>query len=154
NLFTHATKTAEVFLSREGPFADNHLPKFLRERTDPLRLSTGFARRHGLEAVWTLRMNDVHDAWTPQFVSQWKMADPRRVMSAPDRAKGFNDRRRLWSLVDFEHPDVGPRLLAVVEEVLRNYPVDGVELDWMRAPFYFRSHYEGGHVTDRQAGVL
>ncbi|MBI1916505.1 MAG: hypothetical protein HYS12_17490 [Planctomycetes bacterium] len=154
NLFTHDTKTAEVFLSREGQFADNNLPKFLQKKTDALRLSANFARKHGLESVWTLRMNDIHDAWTPQFVSQWKKTDPRRIMSTLDKAKGFNDRRRLWSLVDFEHPDVEPRLLAILEEVLRNYPVDGVELDWMRAPFYFRSHYEGGTVTDKQVEVL
>ena len=30
---------------------------------------------------------------------------------------------RLWSLVDFEHPDVEPRLLAIIEEVLQNYDV-------------------------------
>jgi hypothetical protein len=154
NLFTHDTKTAEVFLSREGQFADNNLPKFLENKTDALRLSANFARKHGLEAVWTLRMNDIHDAWTPQFVSQWKKADPRRIMSTLDKAKSFNDRRRLWSLVDFEHPDVEPRLLAIIEEVLRNYPLDGVELDWMRAPFYFRSYYEGGNVTDKQVGII
>jgi hypothetical protein len=44
--------------------------------------------------------------------------------------------------------------VAIIEEVLRNYPVDGVELDFLRAPFYFRSTYEGKPVTDKQAGVL
>lgn len=154
NLFTHASKTAEVFLSREGQFADNNLAQFLEQKTDGLRLSAEFARKHRLESIWTLRMNDIHDAWTPQFVSQWKKDDPTRVMSTLDKAKGFNDRRRLWSLVDFEHKDVEPRLLAIIEEVLRNYPIDGIELDWLRAPCYFRSHYEGGDVTDKQVAVL
>jgi hypothetical protein len=154
NLFTHDTRVAEVFLSREGSFADNHLQAFLDRKTDPLRMSCAFARRHGLEVIWTLRMNDIHDAWTPQFVSQWKKADARRIMSSLEKAKSYNDRRRLWSLVDFEHPDVEPRLLAIVEEVLRNFPVDGVELDFLRAPFYFRTAYEGMPVTDKQAGIL
>src|SRR5213078_3512453 len=105
-------------------------------------------------SIWTLRMNDIHDAWTPQFVSQWKKDDPTRVMSTFDKTKEFNDRRRLWSLVDFEHKDVEPRLLAIIEEVLRHYPIDGIELDWLRAPIYFRSHYEGGEVTDKQVEVL
>jgi hypothetical protein len=154
NLFTHATKTAEVFLSREGQFADNHMAAFLKQKTDPLRLSCAFARKHGLESIWTLRMNDIHDAWTPQFVSRWKKDDPHRVMSTLEETKSFNDSRRLWSLVDFEHPDVEPRLIAIIQEVLRNYPVDGVELDWLRAPFYFRSAYKGQEVTEKQAGVL
>ncbi|MDA0285700.1 MAG: hypothetical protein O3B86_20340, partial [Planctomycetota bacterium] len=103
---------------------------------------------------WTLRMNDIHDAWTPQFVSQWKKDDPRRVMAAIADVSSLNDRRRLWSLVDFEHPDVEPRIVAIIEEVLRNYPVDGVDLDFLRAPFYFRSTYEGKPATDKQMGIL
>lgn len=154
NLFTHATSTAEVFTSREGGFASNNLPHFLAQGTDGLRMSVEFAHQHGLESIWTLRMNDIHDAWTPQFVSQWKRADPRRVMSSLEAAQHFDDRRRLWSLVDFEHPDVEPRLLAIIEEVLQNYPIDGVELDWLRAPIYFRSHYEGNPVSDGQVEGL
>lgn len=154
NLFTHDTRVAEMFLSQEGTFADNNLKTFLDKKTDPLRMSCEFARNHKLEVIWTLRMNDIHDAWTPQFVSQWKKADPRRVMSTLEAVKSFNDRRRLWSLVDFEHPDVQPRLVAIIEEVLRNYPVDGVELDFLRAPFYFRTAYEGQPATDKQIAVL
>ncbi|MBM4005036.1 MAG: twin-arginine translocation signal domain-containing protein [Planctomycetes bacterium] len=154
NLFTHATKTAEVFLSREATFADNNLPKFLEQQTDGLRMSCEFAHRHGLESIWTLRMNDIHDAWTPQFVSQWKKDDSRRVMAALADVSSFNDRRRLWSLVDFEHPDVEPRIVAIIEEVLRNYLVDGVELDFLRAPFYFRTTYEGQPANHQQTGVL
>jgi len=33
---------------------------------------------------------------------------------------------------------------------VRHDPVDGVELDWLRAPFCFRSHCEGGEVSGRQ----
>lgn len=154
NLFTHETSVAERFLSREASFANNNLATFLERKTDGLRMSCEFARRHKLESIWTLRMNDIHDAWTPQFVSQWKKGDPRRVMSTLEATKSFNDRRRLWSLVDFEHPDVESRLVAIIEELLRNYPVDGIELDWLRAPIYFRSHYEGAEVSGKQVDLL
>src|SRR5205823_1267019 len=70
NLFTHDTRVSEVFLSREVSFANNNLPTFLEQKTDGLRMSCEFARKHGLESIWTLRMNDIHDAFTPQFVSQ------------------------------------------------------------------------------------
>ena len=154
NLFTHATQVAEVFRSREGTFADNNLPAFLDQQTDGLRMSCEFAHRNGIESIWTLRMNDIHDAFTPQFVSQWKKDDPRRVMAALADVSSFNDRRRLWSLVDFEHPDVEPRIVAIIEEVLRNYPVDGVDLDFLRAPFYFRNAYEGKPASDQQTEIL
>ena len=154
NLFTHETKVAEVFRSKDGAFAANNLTKFLEQKTDGLRMSSEFARQHGLETIWTLRMNDIHDAWTAPFRPQWKRDDPTRVMSTLEATKDFQDRRRLWSLVDFEHPDVEPRLLAIIEEVLVNYPIDGVELDFLRAPFYFRTNYEGLPATEAQVAIL
>lgn len=154
NKFTHATDVAEQFLSRNGSFPNNNLGTFIKQGTDGIRMSADFCRRHSLESFWTLRMNDIHDSSTADFLSQWKQDDPTRIMSSLDAVQQFNDRRRLWSLVDFEHPDVEPRLLAIIQEVLQKYPIDGIELDWLRAPFYFRSHYEGKPVTDKQVGVL
>ena len=154
NFFTHQTKVAEVFRSKEGSFRDNNLTKFLEQDTDGLRMSSEFARTNGLESIWTLRMNDIHDAWTVPFRPKWKSDDPTRVMSTNDETSSYQDRRRLWSLVDFEHPDVEPRLLEIIEEVLVNYPIDGVELDFLRAPFYFRSSYEGQPTTEAQIAIL
>ncbi len=154
NFFTHQTKVAEIFRSKDGVFAGNNLTKFLEQNTDGLRMSSEFSRKHGLETIWTLRMNDIHDAWTPQFRPQWKRDDPKRIMSTLEKSAQFSDRRRLWSLVDFEHPDVEPRLLEIIEEVLVGYRVDGVELDFLRAPFYFRTHYEGKPATEAQSAIL
>lgn len=154
NFFTHQTKVAEVFTSKGGAFANNNLAKFLKQDTDGLRMSSAFARKHGKESIWTLRMNDIHDAWTPEFRPKWKQEDPTRIMSTLEESQTFQDRRRLWSLVDFEHPDVEPRMLAIIAEVLANYDIDGVELDFLRAPFYFRSAYEGKAATAAQMDVL
>ena len=154
NHFTHDTRVAEIFRAKSGTFAGNNLDSFLEQNTDGLRMSNAFARQHGLETFWTLRMNDIHDAWTAAFVSDWKRQNPARVMSTLEKSQKFDDRRRLWSLVDFEHPDVQPRMVAIIEEVLQNYDVDGIELDFMRAPFYFRTAYEGQPATEPQVGVL
>jgi len=154
NLFTHQTKVAEVFTAKGGQFANNNLAKFLEQDTDGLRMSNAFARQQGMETMWTLRMNDIHDAWTPQFRPRWKQEDPTRIMSTLAASADFEDRRRLWSLVDFEHPDVKPRLLEIIEEVLVNYDVDGIELDFLRAPFYFRSSFAGDDATAKQIGVM
>ncbi len=154
NHFSHDTQVAEVFDAKTGKFANNNLNTFLAKKTDGLRMSSQFARKHGMETMWTLRMNDIHDAWTPEFLPRWKRQSPRRIMSTLEKGKTFNDRRRLWSLVDFEHPDVEPRLLAIVKEVLQNYDVDGIELDFLRAPFYFRTAYEGKPATDKQLDIL
>jgi hypothetical protein len=154
NHFTHDTRVAEIFRARSGNFAGNNLQTFLDQKTDGLRMSSEFARKNGLESIWTLRMNDIHDAWTSEFLSDWKREDPTRVMSTLAESKNFNDRRRLWSLVDFEHSDVQPRLVEIITEVMQNYYVDGVELDFLRAPIYFRSGYAGEPATDAQIGML
>jgi len=154
NFFTHQSQVAEVFRSQDGSFANNNLTKFLGQDTDGLRMSSQFARKHGLETIWTLRMNDIHDAFTPPFRPRWKKTDPRRIMSTLAEGQKHNDRRSLWSLVDFEHPDVEPRLLEIIREVLQNYPVDGVELDFLRAPFYFRTTFEGRPATAAQTAIL
>ena len=154
NFFTHDTKVAEVFRSKDGAFADNNLTTFLEQGTDGLRMSCEFAHQHGLESMWTLRMNDIHDAWTAPFRPMWKQQDPTRIMSNLTESQKFTDRRRLWSLVDFEHPDVEPRLLEIIAEVLTNYPVDGIELDFLRAPFYFRTTFAGQPATAAQTAVL
>jgi len=154
NHFSHDTRVAEIFRAKGGQFADNQLARFIDQETDGLRMSSEFALANGLETIWTLRMNDIHDAWTPAFLSKWKQQDPSRVMSTLEEAKQYNDRRRLWSLVDFEHPDVEPRMLEIIEEVLVNYDVDGVELDFLRAPCYFRSTYDGKPTTEKQVGIL
>ena len=154
NRFTHDTQVAEVFRSKSGSFAGNNLETFLKQKTDGLRMSSQFARKHGLETVWTLRMNDIHDSWTPEFFSDWKRADPTRIMSTLNESKKYNDRRRLWSLVDFEHPDVEPRLIQIILEVLQKYDIHGVELDFLRAPCFFRTGFAGGPATDKQIGIL
>jgi len=154
NHFTHHTRVAEIFRAKSGNFTGNNLQKFLEQKTDGLRMSSEFARKNGLESIWTLRMNDIHDAWTTEFLPEWKRQDPTRVMSTLAKAKNFNDRRRLWSLVDFEHPDVHLRLIEIIREVLQNYDVDGIELDFMRAPFYFRTGYHGQPATEAQIGVM
>ena len=154
NFFTHDTKVAEVFRSQNGSFVGNNLTAFLLQGTDGLRMSCEFAHQHGLESMWTLRMNDIHDAWTAAFRPEWKQADPTRIMSTPEESQKFADRRRLWSLVDFEHPDVEPRLLQIIKEVLTNYPIDGIELDFLRAPFYFRTSFAGRPATAAQTDIL
>lgn len=154
NFFTHDTKVAEVFRSKNGSFVGNNLTTFLEKGTDGLRMSCEFARQNGLESMWTLRMNDIHDAWTAEFRPKWKQDDPTRIMSTLEESQKFTDRRRLWSLVDFEHPDVEPRLLQIIEEVLANYPIDGIELDFLRAPFYFRTSFAGQPATPAQTEIL
>ncbi len=51
-----------------------------------------------------------------------------------------------WSSFDYAHPEVRAHYLGVVEGACQRYDLDGIELDWGRHPFYFRSGEERKNV--------
>lgn len=91
------------------------------------------ARRLGISPWLSMRMNDLHNVddadsymhstfWraNPQFRRmQWREADWR------DRA------------FDYAHREVRDYHFGLIEEYVRRYDFDGLELDWMRFGFHF-----------------
>ncbi len=49
--------------------------------------------------------------------------------------KGFND--YFATCLDFAHQEVRDYFMALVEETLTRYDIDGLELDFMREPYLF-----------------
>jgi hypothetical protein len=156
NYFTHNTKVGQVFLNREGPFANNNMQTLLEQGTDPLKLAVEFAHANGIEAIWTLRMNDIHDAFTPQLWPAWKTEHPDALLGkAEDWATNApGSQRRWWSGVDFNRKDVRDRTVELIEEVARNYHVDGIDLDWLRHPIHFPETVRGEPVTQEAIDLI
>lgn len=156
NYFTHNTKVGEVFLRREGPFQHNNMQALLDAGTDPLKLALEYAHTHGIEAVWTLRMNDIHDAFTPALWPKWKTDHPDALLGRREDWGTYpaGTQRRWWSGVDFSRPDVRKRTVELIEEVARNYDVDGIDLDWLRHPIHFRETLLGKPATDKQIRLI
>ncbi|OHB81825.1 MAG: hypothetical protein A2V98_13595 [Planctomycetes bacterium RBG_16_64_12] len=156
NYFTHHTKVGEVFLNREGAFQHNNMQALLDQGTDPLKLAVEFAHAHGLEALWTLRMNDIHDAFTPQLWPQWKTDHPDALLGKAEdwAAHPPGSQARWWAGVDFNREDVRKRTVELVEEVARNYDVDGIDLDWLRHPIHFPETLRGRPATPEEIGLL
>ncbi len=156
NFYTHRTKVGEVFLSREGPFAHNNMQALIDAGTDPLALSVEYAHTHGIEAVWSLRMNDIHDAFTAPLYPKWKRDHPDALFGTRadlDRHPP-GGQRRWWSGVDFEREDVRRRTVELIAEVAREYDVDAIDLDWLRHPIHFRTTWAGKPTTPEQRAVL
>lgn len=99
---------------------------------------------HGMEGWISLRMNDVHDvelSASPQLNTVWKThPEWRRV---PYRFERAFDRQ-----LDYARPEVRAHYWVLIEEVLNRYDLDGLELDFMRFPYYFRIGHEleGGRI--------
>jgi hypothetical protein len=149
-LFTHGTKVGEVFSTREGLFARNLAPEMIAAGTDPLRVMTEFGRKQGIEVFWSFRLNDTHDGSTADYgpimfrANRLKREHPEWLIGTPQQKPKFG----AWSAVDFTRPEIRELAFRFVEEVCRNYDVDGVEIDFFRHPVFFKRAAQAGVECD------
>ena len=137
--FSHQTKL--------GGFHGEGIPLELVETygRDSLQIQTDFCHENGLEAFWSLRMNDVHDShpageryWT-YGLAPFKRDHPEFLMGEPaDWERYTEGHKKCWSGLDFSFPEVRDHVFANIEEVAHNYDVDGIEMDFFRHYPFFR----------------
>jgi len=162
--FTHRTKAGKVLTRSPAEFgiqpdARNVAQELIDQGTDCLQAVVDFAHRHRMEIFWSMRMNDTHDAEhrpdKPYFLfPPLKSEHPDWLVGDPIRRTPFGR----WSSVDYARPEVRDLALRFIEEVCRNYDVDGVELDFFRHLCYFKSVASGGKASpgeyDMMTGLL
>lgn len=157
SLFTHNTRVGEVFSTREGLFAKNLTPQFLAAGVDPLRVMADFGREHGIEIIWSFRVNDTHDGSTADYgpimlrANRLKREHPEWLIGGPPGKPKSGP----WTAVDFTRPEIRELAFRYVEEVCQNYDVDGVELDFFRHPVFFKRpiHARTG-CNDEERGLM
>lgn len=108
-----------------------------KEGTDLIAASLNRAKKNGMEAFITYRMNDLHfnDTTThcPIVYTDFWHQHPEFWLN--DATPGWNASRAL----DFAHQEVRDRKLAVISEQLEKYDmIDGFDLDFMRFIVYFK----------------
>jgi hypothetical protein len=101
-------------------------------------------RVHGMEGWISVRMNDVHDVDIcagPQISAFWK--ENPQFRRVPYRFSTSFDRQ-----LDYARPEVRAHYWSLLEEIVNRYNLDGLELDFMRFPHYFRVGHEldGGQI--------
>jgi len=102
---------------------------------DYLPLLIEHAHQSGIAFYASFRMNDTHhksdpDGWlAPEF---WKAHPEYRLWGETDAKSYYN------AGMDYSFAEVRGRKLDAIEEVARNYAVDGVELDMGRNPYFFQ----------------
>jgi len=145
-LFTHNTQVGEIFTSTGGRYSNNMTADLIAQGTAVLKVMSTFARANNMEMIWSMRMNDTHDASGDQYLYAFphlKVDHPEWLMGTITNHPAYG----AWSAVDYGVAEVRSLALAYVEEVCQNYDIDGVELDFFRHPFFFRSHTSGGKAT-------
>ena len=97
-------------------------------------------RKKNISPWFSIRMNDVHNVtdWNATLTSNFWRRNPH-LWRIP-YGKNF----RLWNDLsfDYSHKEVRDRVIALVEEVLQMYDVDGIELDWQRFGLHLRAGRE------------
>ena len=156
-LFTHGTKVGEVFSSREGLFARNRAPEMIAAGTDPLRVMTDFGRQWGIEVFWSFRLNDTHDGSSADYgpimfrANRLKREHPEWLIGSPQQ----KPKHGAWSAVDFTRAEIRDLAFRFVEEVCRNYEVNGVEIDFFRHPVFFKRAAQAGvDCNDEERGLM
>lgn len=153
-MFTHNTKVGDVLLQKDIVGHRNIVPDLIEQGTDPLQAMIGFCRKNKIEILWSMRMNDTHDAGhrpdRPHFFfSNFKREHPECLLGTPAK----KPRIGAWSAVDYGSELVRDTAFRVFEEICTVYDVDGIEMDFFRHLVFFRSVAEGGSATeaDREA---
>lgn len=110
------------------------LMKIIDERPDYLQAMADRARARGLEFFASLRMNDCHESpvWKAMDTySRYRQEHPEFLLGDavhPGFSTGF----------DFSHAPVRERRYRIIEELATRYRFDGIELDFLRHPAYFK----------------
>lgn len=154
--FTHNTKAGEFLLNthkRKGRV--NVTPEFAKLKTDPLKEVIKYAHANNMEVFWSNRVNDTHDSGHRPYKpyerwSKFKQAHPEYLMGKC--GERFPNGR--WSAVDFTHREVRELAVKYLTEVCENYDVDGVELDFFRHLYLFKSVVKGGKASPKELKML
>lgn len=113
--------------------------------TDPLRLMVDFCHQHNIEIFWSHRMNDRHDETpTPALVTDFKKEHPEYLMTCRKGIMAYN----------YAVEAVRNKFLECCAEVVENYDVDGIELDYFRHLRLFESVVSGGVASDEEREMI
>lgn len=118
--------------------------RYRREGFDGFAVLVDAVRQSGREAFATLRMNDVHmvtlDHGQGPYTDAFYRAHPEWRLAAG----GLN----------YAVPEVRAHRLAMLEELVRRYPFNGLELDFLRGPPFFppNAAAPAGATSDAKTG--
>lgn len=113
--------------------------ELIKQGHDPLAIVCKRCHDLGKDLWLSFRANDVHHSWDPDYKGS-KMT--RKYLERKDLRVGLKHGRQShvtyapfqW---DYAKAEVREFVLALLSEVLLDYDVDGVELDFMRQAFLF-----------------
>jgi len=154
--FTYDTNIGDTATSKEY-FTHNQTQDFIDQGTDSLKMVADFCRENDIEIFYQLRMNDLHDAWYGPFTAMgsfyfnqlkeenldWLLDDVNQVP--------VNGR---WTGVNYAVPNIREYAFLFCEEVCQNYDIDGIVLNFIREPVFFKSYADGNDANSAEIQMM
>ena len=114
-----------------GTRMNGNLQRLVRDSLDPVGIVMQRSWFRGMGAFLSFRMNELHDVDKPEsplLSPFWKQHPGYRVGGYPG-----------WGAyaLNYAIPEVRDYFFAILNEVCERYDCDGLELDFMRFPYYF-----------------
>lgn len=144
------SQVSEVFTTTGGHYENNMTQDLLNQGTDALEVMTNFSRQNDIEIFASLRMNDTHDRSGDRLTYAFPEVknNPGWIIGTTD------DNYGAWSAFDFSVQGVRDLTLDIFTEMCTNYDIDGIELDFFRHHYFFRSHTTGGTATAADRAMM
>ena len=150
--YTHNSKVSQVVTYQDS--SDDPAPAIIQalidKGTDTIEVAGNYCHENGMEIFWSMRMNDAHDGWIPEAISQWKKNHPECLFGTTEKRPWHAQ----WTGVDYAQPAVRDQVFAILEDVCSRYDIDGVELDFFKDPVFFKSMAWGWPVMDAERDMM
>ncbi len=143
-----------------GGLTTGNLQKLMaREGKDALEVMIDTCHERGIEIFWSNRMNDIHDSFRPEILTNIKREHPEYMLSTVEEGKKYGwkswpDPRTRWSALDFERPEIRDLTVSAMHDICKTYDIDGIELDFLRQELYFRPTLERSAVEEEHLAVM
>lgn len=151
NLYTHKSEETELRGHGDKEALD-WAWELTKLGTDSLTVITEFAHENGMEAFWSMRMNDTHDSGDNALLCRWKREHPDYLMGKKEHKFPHGGGR--WSAVNYGLPEVREKVFRILKDVATRYDIDGLELDFFRHPVYFKPQMTGAPVTQEHCDMM
>ena len=135
--------------------------EMMERGTDPPAVVIDHGHRHGLDVFLSMRVNDIHDGQLPEgdpLISPMKRAHPDWLLGKVDNPHAEGGRYSGLSQFgyNFGLDEVREYRLALAEEAIKNYDLDGFDWDFCRFPRFFEkgTAQENAHLmTDLMRSI-
>ena len=134
-----------------------NLARLTKEHGGPLTVIAGLCRRAGLRFLPSMRMNEHYDMEesAPNY-GRLRRENPHLLIGKGEDLPPGSLEWGIRTGLDYAMPEVRAHMLAVAAELAQNFDIDGLELDFMRHPAFFRREEAFAHaylMTDLVAEV-